>query len=128
MAALAMSATRSTLLYDRDADFRETLKNVLLAAGCEEVESVGRLRDFFVELRKGAFASIVVTLSRPLSTAERFAALARRLQPHATLLFLVSAADAPLVGDRRHAYAIRERAFAVLPDLTNRPPPGGWRH
>ena len=128
MAALVMSPLGSILLYDRDADFRETLKNVLLAAGCEDVESVGLLRDFFVELRQGAFASILVTLSRPLSSAERFAALAGRLQPHATLLFLVTAADAPLVGDRRHAYAIRERAFAVLPDLANRPPPGGWRH
>jgi hypothetical protein len=116
------------LLYDRDADFREALKNVLLAAGWEEVESVGRLRDFCVELRKGAFVSILVTLSRPLSSVKRFATLAARLQPHATLLFLVSAADAPLVGDRRHAYAIRERAFAVLPDLADLQPPNGRGH
>jgi hypothetical protein len=125
---MVMSTTSFVLVYDRDADFRDTLKNVLLAAGCEEVASVCCLRDFFRELRSGAFSCISVTLSRPLSTARRFAVLAGRLQPRATLLFLVSAADAALVGDRTYAYAIRERAFAVLPDLASIPPPSGWRH
>ena len=105
------------LVCDRDAAFREALRNYLLAAGYACVDAVGTIRDALGLLRRGRYRCILIGLSRPATSAGRLARVARRRQPGAEVLYLIDAADARAVRDASVVYVLRERAFSVLLDV-----------
>jgi len=110
-------SAQAILVCDRDAAFREALRNYLLAAGYARVEAVGTIRDALGMLRRGRYRCILIGLSRPGPSAERLARVARRRQPGASVLYLIDAADAGAVRDASVVYVLRERAFPVLLDV-----------
>ena len=115
-----VNALPAILVCDRDSAFREALRNFLFAAGYAGVEVVATVRDALAMLRHRHYRCILVGLSRPLSTARRLASVARQRQPGAQVLFLVGAADAPLVRDTSLVYVIKEHAFPILLDVLAR--------
>jgi len=112
-----MSGVLAILVYDRDTQFREALRNFLLTAGYSRVEVVATGRDALALLRHERYRFVLVGLSQPLSRARRLADVVRVLQPDATVVFLVDAADAPAVEDTSLVYVIKEGAFPILLDV-----------
>jgi len=105
------------LIYDRDALFREELRNFLLAAGFAEVVIAATVREALVKLRGESFGHILIGISTPVSRERRLAAIARRRQPEAKILFLVSAQDQPFPRDAAFEYVIKEYVFSNLSGL-----------
>jgi hypothetical protein len=112
-----VSNTRSALVCDRDAEFRASLCNFLLAAGYSGVEGVGSVREAMPRLRYGSFGCVLFALSPPLAMGRWLYRLARARQPDASAIFLIRAADAPLIEDRQLVYVFKERAFGSLSEL-----------
>jgi DNA-binding NarL/FixJ family response regulator len=105
------------LVCDRDAAFREALRNYLLAAGHARIEAVGTVRGALAMLRRGRYRCILIGLSRPATSAARLARVARARQPGARVLCLIDAADARGIHDASFVYVLKERAFPVLLDM-----------
>lgn len=102
------------LIYDRDSLFREELRNFLLAAGFAEVVIAATVREALVKLRGESFGHILIGISTPFSCERRLAAIARRRQPEAKVLFLVSAQDQPFPKAPVFECVIKEYVFANL--------------
>ena len=102
------------LIYDRDALFREALRNFLLAAGYAEVVIAATVREALAKLRCESYGHILIGISKPLSRGRRLAAIARKRQPEAKILFLVGAQDQPFARDAAFEYIIKEYVFSNL--------------
>ncbi len=102
------------IVCDHDPLFREALRNFLLAAGYSQVEVAATVREAFTRLRRDCYGTILIGVSMPFSRGRRLAAIARRRQPEAKILFLVSADDQPLIKDAKFEYVIREHVFSNL--------------
>jgi DNA-binding NarL/FixJ family response regulator len=109
-----MRSLLAVLIYDRDALFREALRNFLLAAGYAEVVIATTTREALAKLRCESYGHILIGISAPLSRGRRLATIARRRQPEAKIVFLVSAQDQPFVRDAAFEYIIKEYVFSNL--------------
>jgi CheY-like chemotaxis protein len=109
--------TRSALVCDRDSEFRASLCNFLLSAGYSRVEGVDSVREALPRLRSGTYGCVLFALSPPLSMSRWLSRLARARQPEASTIFLIRAADAPLIEDTELVYVFKERAFGSLSEL-----------
>ncbi|MCI0558514.1 MAG: hypothetical protein MN733_08470 [Nitrososphaera sp.] len=102
------------IVCNRDPLFREALCNFLLAAGYSQVEVAATVREAFIKLRRDCYGTILIGVSTPFSRGRRLAAVARRRQPEAKILFLVSTDDQPFIKDVKFEYVIREHVFSSL--------------
>ena len=109
-----MNPSSAILVYDRDALFREALRNFLLAAGYAEVVIAATVREALAKLRCESYGHILIGISAPLSRGRRLATIARRRQPEAKILFFVSAQDQPFARDAAFEYVIKEYVFSNL--------------
>lgn len=109
-----MNPSQAILICDRDAAFRESLRNLLFAAGYPTVEVVPTVRQGLAKLRREAYHCVVVGISRVHSIERRLAQVVQRRQPGVKLLFVVPAGDIPLLKDALFVYVIKERAFSTL--------------
>jgi DNA-binding NarL/FixJ family response regulator len=109
-----MRSLLAVLIYDRDVLFREELRNFLLAAGYAEVLIATTAREALAKLRCESYGHILIGTSTPLSRGRRLAAIARRRQPEAKILFLVSAQDQPFAKDPAFEYVMKEYIFSNL--------------
>lgn len=112
-----MKALVAILICDCDAYFREELRNFLLAAGYSDVELAATVRDALAKLREKRYKYVLIGVSQPFSWEQRWAAIIRRRQPAAKILFLVSAADQPLIRATSCEHVIKEYVFSNLLDL-----------
>lgn len=109
-----MNPSHAILICDRDAAFREALRNLLFAAGYPTVEVVPTVRQGLAKLRREKYGCVVVGISRVHSIERRLAQVVERRQPGVKLLFVVPADDLPPVKTAPFAYVIKERAFSTL--------------
>lgn len=109
-----MNPSQAILICDRDAAFRESLRNLLFAAGYPTVEVVPTVRQGLARLRRETYHCVVVGISRVHSIERRLAQVVQRRQPGVKLLFVVPAGDIPLLENALFAYVIKERAFSTL--------------
>jgi len=109
-----MMPSQAILICDRDAAFREALRNLLFAAGYPTVEVVGSVREGLARLRRKIYGCVLVGIPRPRSQERRWAIVARRRQPGAKLLFVVPATGTRADNVDGFDYVIRERAFSTL--------------
>ncbi|MGH9962285.1 MAG: hypothetical protein ACREBC_35040, partial [Pyrinomonadaceae bacterium] len=105
------------LICDGDAYFREELRNFLLAAGYPDVEFAATVRDAIAKVRGKRYSHILIGLSQPFSCERRWAAVIRRRQPGAKILFLVNAADQPSIRAASCEHVIKEYMFSNLLEL-----------
>lgn len=105
------------LVCDRDADFCESVRNFLLAAGYCRVEVVGTARDALLRLRQRSYRHVLIGMSQPFLRAWRLAWITRQRQREAKVLFLMEARDQPLVRDVSHNCVIKEYVFSTLLDV-----------
>ena len=109
-----MIPSQAILICDRDAGFREALRNLLFAAGYPTVEVVATVREALARLRRETYGCVLVGIPRPRSKERRWAMVARRRQPDAKLLFVVPATGTRVGNAEGFDYVIRERAFSTL--------------
>ena len=109
-----MNPSQAILICDRDAAFRESLRNLLFAAGYPTVEVVPTVRQGLAKLRRETYDCVVVGISRVHSIERRLAQVLQRRQPGVKLLFVVPAGDIPLLKNALFVYVIKERAFSPL--------------
>jgi DNA-binding NtrC family response regulator len=110
-----MSSPKAILICDRDAAFREALRNLLFAAGYPAVEVVGTVREGLARLRRRRYRCILLGIPRLLSMERRWTMVVRQRQPGARLLFVVPADDdTTSIGTVPFEYVIKERVFATL--------------
>ena len=102
------------IICDRDTLFREALRNFLFAAGYVDVDVAATVRHALAKLRYQCYGHILIGVSKPFSRGRRLAAIARRRQPEAKILFLVSAQDQPFIRDASCEYVIKEYVFSNL--------------
>jgi len=114
IALRSMIPSQAILICDRDAGFREALRNLLFAAGYPTVEVVGTVREGLARLRRETYGCVLVGIPRPRSTERRWAMVARRRQPDAKLLFVVPATRTSTENADGFDYVIKERAFSTL--------------
>lgn len=113
-----MNASPAILIVcERDSLFREALRNFLLAAGYAEVQVAATVREALTKLRCQCYGYILIGVSTAFARGRRLAAIARRRQPEAKLLFLVSAQDQPFARNASCEYVIKEYAFSNLLEL-----------
>lgn len=105
------------IVCDRDVFFREKLRNFLLAAGYPEVEVAATVRHAIANIRYRHYRHILISVSTLGSRATRLAAIARRRQPEAKLLLLVSVQDQPCIRDASFEYVLKEDIFSNLLSL-----------
>ena len=84
------------------------------SAGYAEVVIAATVREALTKLRCESYGHILIGISAPLSRGRRLAAIARRRQPAAKILFFVSAQDQPFASDAAFEYVIKEYAFSNL--------------
>jgi len=110
-----MSSAQAILICDRDAGFREALRNLLFAAGYPTVEVVATVRDGLARLRRRRYRCILIGIPRLLSMERRWTIVAQQRQPGARLLFVVPADDnTTSIGMAPFEYVIKERVFSTL--------------
>ncbi|MGH8583563.1 MAG: hypothetical protein ACREWG_12430 [Gammaproteobacteria bacterium] len=109
-----MNRPRAILICDRDPLFREALRNFLLAAGYSRVEIAATIRAALTMLRCNAYGHVLIGGSRPFVRERRLAAVARRRQPEAIILCLVSDDDRPAMPEAPFDFVIKEQAFSTL--------------
>lgn len=107
----------AVLIYDRDALFREALRNFLLAEGYPQVEVVKTARGALAKLRHERYGYVLIGVSRPLSSERRLAAIVQRRQPATRIFLLVSAKDQPFIKDPLFECVIKERVFSNMLEL-----------
>ncbi len=112
-----VNALVAILICDGDAYFREELQNFLLAAGYRDIEFAATVRDAIAKLREKRYKYVLIGASQPFSCERRWAAVIRRRQPGAKILFLVSAADQPSIRATSSEHVIKEYMFSNLSDL-----------
>jgi len=112
-----MNPSSAILIYDRDALFREALRNFLLAAGYPQVEVAATVRHALASIRCRHYRHILISVSTRGSDARRLAAIARRRQPQAKILLLVSVQDQARVRDVSFDYVLKEDIFSDLLSL-----------
>lgn len=105
------------IFCERDPLFPEALRNFLLAAGYAEVQVAATVREALTKLRCQCYGHILIGVSTPFSRGRRLAAIARRRQPGAKIIFLVSAQDQPFARDASCEYVIKEYACSNLLEL-----------
>ncbi|MGH8602951.1 MAG: response regulator [Gammaproteobacteria bacterium] len=105
------------IICERDPLFREALRNFLLAAGYVNVEVAATMRDALIMLCCECYGHILIDVSTPFSHGRRLAAIARKRQPEAKILCLVSAQDQPFARDASCEYVIKEYVFSNLLEL-----------
>lgn len=109
-----MNALVAILICDGDAYFREELQNFLFAAGYRDVEFAATVREALAKLRDKRYEYVLIGVSQPFSCERRWAAVIRRRQPAARILFLVSAADRPSIRATSCEHVIKEYMFSNL--------------
>jgi CheY-like chemotaxis protein len=109
-----MSQPQAILICDRDASFRETLRNLLFAAGYPTVEAVGTVREGLKRLRRRRYRCILAGIPRLHSMERRWTMVAQQRQPGAKLLFVIPADDTPSIRTAPFEYVIKERVFSTL--------------
>ena len=112
-----MNSLLAILVCDRDAAFREALRNFLFTAGYSKVDVVPTVREALAKLRCESYHCVLVGISRSHSVERRLVSVAQRRQPRAKVLFLVNADDVPFIKDASLVYVIKERAFSTLLEL-----------
>lgn len=112
-----MNALVPILICDSDAYFREELQNFLLAAGYPDVEIAATVRDAIAKLREKRYKYVLIGVSQPFPCERRWAAVIRRRQPGAKILFLVSAADQPSIRATSCEHVIKEYMVSNLLEL-----------
>ena len=105
------------IVCDRDVFFRESLRDFLLAAGYPEVEVAATVRHALAKIRYRHYLHILISVSTRGSDARRLAAIARRRQPQAKILLLVSVQDQARVRDVSFDYVLKEDIFSDLLSL-----------
>ena len=112
-----MSASSAILVYDRDTFFREELQNFLFAAGFSSVDLAATLQEALGRLRNKPYNYVLIGLGLRRSCERRWAAVIRRHQPGAKIIFLVKAADQPFIQESGFDQVIREYVFSSLLEL-----------
>lgn len=112
-----MNALVGLLICDSDAYFREELRNFLLAAGYRDAEFATTVREALAKLREKRYKYVFIGVSQPFLCERRWATVIRRRQPAAKILFLVSAADQPLIRATSCEHMIKEYVFSNLLEL-----------
>lgn len=112
-----MDASLAILICDGDTAFREALRNFLLAAGCSHVEVVATVPHALAKIRYKHYRNILIGVSTPGSDARRLAVIARRRQPEAKILLLVSVQDQACIRDASFDYVLKEDIFSDLLSL-----------
>jgi DNA-binding NtrC family response regulator len=112
-----MNPLFAILVCDRDAAFREALRNFLFTAGYTKVHVVSTMREALAMLRRESYQCVLVGVSRSHLVERRLMCVVQRRQPKAKILFLISASDLPFVQDTSFVYVIKERAFTTLSEL-----------
>ena len=112
-----MDASLAILICDRDTAFREALRNFLYAAGYSHVEVVATVRHALAKIRYKHYRHVLLGVSTPGSDARRLAAIARRRQPEARILILVSVQDQACIRDASFDYVLKEDIFSDLLSL-----------
>jgi len=102
------------IICDRDAVFREGLRNFLLAAGYREIEIAVTVREALKRLRGECYGHVLIGVSRTFVRERRLAAVARRRQPKAKILFLASGNDQCAMKSAPFECVIKEQAFSTL--------------
>ncbi len=105
------------IVCDRDVFFRERLRNFLLAAGYPEVEVAATVRHALTKIRHKHYLHILIGILTRRSDATRLAAIARRRQPQAKVLLLVSVQDQACIRDASFDYVLKEDIFSNLLSL-----------
>lgn len=115
-----MSSAQAILICDRDAAFRETLRNLLFAAGYPAVEAVATVRAGLAKLRRRRYRCILIGIPRLRSMERRWTIVAQQRQPGARLLFVVPAdGNTTSSGTTPFEYVIKERVFSTLLPLAD---------
>jgi DNA-binding NtrC family response regulator len=109
-----MNPLPSILVCDRDAAFREALKNFLLAAGYPEVAVAATIRAALVKLRHEQYGYVLIGVFRSLTAGQRWSMVVQRRQPQAKVFFLVGARDQPFFRDALHETIIKEYVYSNL--------------
>ncbi|HSF58810.1 MAG TPA: response regulator [Candidatus Binatia bacterium] len=112
-----MSALSAILIYDRDTLFGEALQNFLFAAGFSSVDVATTLQEALGRLRCNHYTNILIDLSPRRSGQRRWSAVIQRRQPDANIIFLIKAADQPLIQEGAFDHVIKEYGFAALLEL-----------
>ena len=112
-----MNPLFAILVCDRDAAFREALRNFLFTAGYTKVHVVSTVREALAMLRRESYQFILVGVSRAHLVERRLMCVVQRRQPQAKILFLISANDLPFIKQTSFVYVIKERAFITLSEL-----------
>lgn len=102
------------IICEHDPLFREALRNYLLASGYSQVEIAPTTQEAVTKLRFQCYGYILIGISTPFSHGRRLAAIARRRQPQAKILCLVSAQDMPLFKAIPFECVIKEHVFSNL--------------
>ena len=82
-----------------------------------DVEVVATVRHALAKIRYRHYRHILIGVSTPGSDARRLAAIARRRQPEAKLLVLVSVQDQACIRDASFDYVLKEDIFSDLLSL-----------
>lgn len=112
-----MNSLLAVLICERDAGFREALRNFLFTAGYPKVDVVPTIREALAKLRQESYGCVLIGISRSHSVERRLLGVMQRRQPQAKVVFLVRADDAPFFKDNSLLYVIKERAFTTLLEL-----------
>ncbi|MCA9420539.1 MAG: response regulator [Nitrospira sp.] len=112
-----MSALSAILIYDRDTLFGEALQNFLFAGGFSSVDVATTVQEALGRLRRNHYNNILIDLSPRQSGQRRWSAIIQRRQPDAKIIFLIKAADQPLIQECAFDQVIKEYVFAALLEL-----------
>lgn len=102
------------IICDRDTVFREGLHNFLLAAGYREIEIAVTVGEALKRLRRECYGHVLIGAAPAGSRGQRLASIARRRQPEAKIVLLVSDDDRPSMKDTSFEVVTKEHVFANL--------------
>ncbi|MGH8491061.1 MAG: hypothetical protein ACREXS_19885 [Gammaproteobacteria bacterium] len=109
-----MNRPNAILVCDHDPLFRTALQNFLLAAGYSSVEVAVTIRVALSLLCRNVYGHILIGVSRTFVRERRLAAVARRRQPKARILFLASGDDRLMMKNAPFEWVLKEQAFSTL--------------
>ena len=115
--AVVFEKTLNILVFDRDRQLREGLRNFLLTSGYTRVHVIMSIRSALLKLRQERLDVILLGASPPIPAVRRLARVAQYRQPAAKIFLLVAASDQPSFIDVPDRVILKEYMYSNLLEL-----------